>query len=104
MAMYFLMGKLTGKGRELARAHPDHTQRAAASIETGDARILGHYPVLGRFDVIVMVEAEDNASVARVSSALGSAAGFRFETLSALSPEVLTGVPQEPKPVPALAP
>ena len=97
MAIYFLLGTLTTKGQRRLSEDPDHLHRQPQnSTQIPEARILGHYPVLGHYDLITMVEAEDNAAVARLSSALGSAAGLRIETL--------TGVTTHPESIPALVP
>ena len=48
------------------------------------AEILGQYAVLGRYDFVMMVEADDNDAVARLSLELGMRTGLHLETLPAI--------------------
>jgi uncharacterized protein with GYD domain len=48
------------------------------------AEILGQYAVLGRYDFVMMVEADDNDAAARLSLELGMRTGLHLETLPAI--------------------
>jgi hypothetical protein len=48
------------------------------------AEILNQYAVLGRYDFVMLVEADDNDAVARLSLELGMHTGLRLETLPAI--------------------
>ena len=86
MAIYFLLGRLTEGGQRMAADNPEHAAEAARSLDVPGAQLLGQYPVLGHYDLVVLVESDRNQDVARLSAVLGNTAGFHFETLSGVSP------------------
>ena len=85
MAIYFLLGRLTSEGQSRLHSNPDLVSDTAATLEVDGARILGQYAVLGHYDFITMVLAEENEAVARLSAEFGVRAGLHFETLSAVA-------------------
>ena len=85
MAIYFLLGTLTNEGQRMLHSNPDLVSDTAASLEIEGARILGQYAVLGHYDFITMVLADENEAVARLSAEFGVRTGLHFETLSAVA-------------------
>ena len=85
MAIYFLLGRLSGEGQRMLHSHPDLVADTAATLEIDGARILGQYAVLGHYDFITMVLADENEAVARLSAEFGARTGLHFETLSAVA-------------------
>ena len=85
MSLYFLLGTLTSTGQQMV--HDDHeiVVDATRSIEIDGAEILGQYAVLGRYDFVMMVEANDNDAVARLSLEIGVRTGLHIETLPAIA-------------------
>ena len=85
MAIYFLLGTLTNEGQRMLHSNPDLVSDTAATLEVEGARILGQYAVLGHYDFITMVLADENEAVARLSAEFGVRTGLHFETLSAVA-------------------
>ena len=85
MAIYFLLGTLTNEGQRMLHGNPDLVSDTAADLEVEGAKILGQYAVLGHYDFITMVLADENEAVARLSAELGARTGLHFETLSAVA-------------------
>jgi uncharacterized protein with GYD domain len=85
MPLYFLLSSLTSTGQRLLHDNHDLVVEAARDIEVGGAEILGQYAVLGKYDFVMMVEAEDNAAVARLSLEMGVRTGLHIETLPAIA-------------------
>ncbi len=85
MSMYFLLGSLSAKGQELLHGNPDLVVEAARDIQVDGAELLGQYAVLGRYDFVMMVEADDNDAVARLSLEFGVKVGLHIETLPAIA-------------------
>jgi uncharacterized protein with GYD domain len=85
MSLYFLLGTLTSTGQQMV--HDDHevVVDATRNIEIDGAEILGQYAVLGRYDFVMMVEANDNDAVARLSLEVGVRTGLHIETLPAIA-------------------
>lgn len=87
---YFLLGTFNSDGQKF---WCDNQELMADLVATcgHEGAILGQYAVLGRYDFVVMAEAEDNEAVARLSLEIGVKAGLHIETLPATSvgaPEV----------------
>ncbi len=85
MAIYFLLGKLSHEGQRMLHNNPDLVTDTAASLEVEGAKVLGQYAVLGHYDFITMVLADENEAVARLSAEFGVQTGLHFETLSAVA-------------------
>ncbi len=85
MAIYFLLGTLTSEGQRMLHSNPDLVSDTAATLEVEGAKILGQYAVLGHYDFITMVLADENEAVARLSAEFGVRTGLHFETLSAVA-------------------
>ena len=85
MAIYFLLGTLTNEGQRMLRNNPDIVSDTAASLDIEGAKVLGQYAVLGHYDFITMVLADENEAVARLSAEFGAVTGLHFETLSAVA-------------------
>ena len=85
MAIYFLLGTLTSEGQRMLHRNPDLVSDTAATLEVEGAKILGQYAVLGHYDFITMVLADENEAVARLSAEFGARTGLHFETLSAVA-------------------
>ena len=85
MAIYFLLGTLSHEGQRMLQNNPDLVSETAASLDVEGARILGQYAVLGGYDFITMVLADENEPVARLSAEFGARTGLHFETLAGVA-------------------
>lgn len=84
MSLYFLLGSLTHDGQRMLHGNPNLIVDRARELKVSGAEILGQYAVLGRYDFVIMVEANDNDAVARLSLELGMRTGLHLETLPAI--------------------
>ena len=84
MAMYFLLGTLTNEGQRLLHHNPDLVVQTVHEATAEGAEILGQYPVLGRYDFVIIVRADDNDAVARMSLQIGMRTGLHIETLASI--------------------
>ena len=85
MSLYFLLGTLTSTGQKMVHENHEIVVEATRDIEIDGAEILGQYAVLGRYDFVMMVEANDNDAVARLSLEVGVRTGLHIETLPAIA-------------------
>jgi uncharacterized protein with GYD domain len=93
MPTYILLSTLTADGRQTLRANPGRLREVNRDIEELGAKVLHQWAVLGAFDFVNIVEAPDNATIAKVSMALGARGSQKLETMSALSiDELLTAL------------
>ncbi len=90
MPLYFLMGNITENGQRRLRANPDLVVESVRDCECEGAEILTQYAVLGRFDFVMLAEAEDNDAVARLSLEMSYRVGMHIETLPAIALGQLT--------------
>ena len=60
MPLYFLLGTLTETGQRMLHNNADLMIESIRDCKADDAQILGQYAVLGGYDYVMMVEADDN--------------------------------------------
>ena len=85
MPLYFLLGTMTSTGQKLLHENHDLVVESTRDISVEGAEIMGQYAVLGRYDYLMMVEADDNDAVARLSLEMGVRTGLHMETLPAIA-------------------
>lgn len=90
MSLYFLLGTLTTDGRTKVNNNRNLVVEASRKVSVNGAEILGQYAVLGRFDYLMMIEADDNDAVARLSLEMGVRIGMHIETLPGIPIGFLT--------------
>ncbi len=93
MPTYILLSTLSTKGVQTLRSNPDRLREVNRDVEELGARVLHQWATLGEVDFVNIVEAPDEATIARVSVALGARGSTRIETLPALTiDELLTAL------------
>ena len=84
MATYVMLSNLTDEGAKTLTQNPGRLQEVNKEIEKLGARVTAQYATLGLYDFVNIVEAPDNATIARVSAALGARGSVRLLTLPAI--------------------
>ena len=84
MPTYIQLLTLTPEGRANLLQDSESLLRSQAAIRVPGVVVLGTYGVLGQYDFVNIVEAPDNAAVARFSLELGVLAGMYVDTLPAI--------------------
>ena len=85
MPTYILLTTLTAQGVQTLRSNPDRLREVNRDVEELGAKVLHQWATLGPFDFVNVVEAPDDATIARVSVALGARGSAKLQTLTALS-------------------
>lgn len=85
MPLYFLLGTLSETGQRMLQSNPDSMIECIRECNSADANILGQYAVLGKYDYVMMAEADDNEAVGRLALEIGVKAGLHTETLPAMA-------------------
>jgi uncharacterized protein with GYD domain len=94
MPTYILLSTLTAEGLQTLRANPNRLREVNRDVEELGARVLHQWAVLGPFDFVNVVEAPDDATIAKVSIALGARGSAKIQSMSALTvDELLGGLP-----------
>ena len=84
MATYILLSSLTDDGAETIKKNPDRIQEVNQELARMGVTITAQYAVLGPYDFVNIVEAPDNATIARVSTELAARGSVKIMTLAAL--------------------
>jgi uncharacterized protein with GYD domain len=93
MPTYILLSTLTAEGLQTLRANPNRLREVNRDVEELGARVLHQWAVLGPFDFVNVVEAPDDATIAKVSIALGARGSAKIQSMSALTvDELLSGL------------
>lgn len=98
MATYITLVNYTQKGMENIRESPNRLDAAKKVFEARGAKIKDFFLVMGRYDIVLVSEAPDDESVAKVTLALGGAGAVRTETFRAFTEseyrEIIASLPQ----------
>jgi uncharacterized protein with GYD domain len=79
-----MLSTLTPEGVQTLKSNPQRIREVNKEIEQLGATVKAQWAVLGRYDFVNVVEAPDEATVARVSMELGSRGTMKLETLTAI--------------------
>jgi uncharacterized protein with GYD domain len=85
MSTYICLGQWTQKGIENIRESPARLDAAREEWEKDDVTIRDFYMTIGQYDLVFVVEAPDDAALAKVLLAQASKGGLRTTTLCAFS-------------------
>ncbi len=84
MATYILLGNLTEEGAERLRTQPGWILDMKKQLKQMNVRVIQQYAVLGAYDLVTIIEAEDNRAVVRVSAELTFSGNLKVTTLPAI--------------------
>ena len=93
--LYILLATLTTDGQRKLIDNPDLINDVAKEINVPQASLLSRYMVLGRYDFVLIAEAEDPEAAARLSLEFGLRAGVHTETLQAINVDLLAGASED---------
>jgi len=84
MSTYIMLATLSPEGVQTVKNNPQRIREVNSEVEQLGATVKSQWAVLGRFDFVSIIEAPDEATMARVSVELGSRGSGRFESLAAI--------------------
>lgn len=88
MAYYVVLSVLTDEGRETIKKNPERILEVNRELERElGVRVVHQFAVLGPYDFVNIVEAPDNATIAKMSVELGSRGTVQLTTLPAIPVE-----------------
>ncbi|MFC1908900.1 GYD domain-containing protein [Chloroflexota bacterium] len=87
MPYFVMLTTLTDEGRRTIMKNPGRIWEVNKEVEAMGAKILAQYAILGQYDFINILEAPNNAVIARVSAQLGSRGTLQPLTMAALTME-----------------
>ncbi len=89
MPTYIMLSKLSEQGLQTLRANPERIREVNKDVEELGARVLHQWFMLGPFDFVNIVEAEDAKTVARVSVAISARGSTQLQTYEAIDVDEL---------------
>ncbi|HEV7459252.1 MAG TPA: GYD domain-containing protein [Solirubrobacteraceae bacterium] len=84
MPTYIMLTTLTPEGVQTVKNNPQRIKEVSKEIEQLGATVQAQWATLGHFDFVNVVEAPDEATIAKVSMELGSRGTAKYETLVAI--------------------
>ena len=72
MATYVMLTTLTDQGRKTIKENPQRIKEVNKEVEAMGVKILAQYALLGPYDFINILEAQDNKAVSKVAVELGA--------------------------------
>jgi uncharacterized protein with GYD domain len=84
MSTYIMLCTLTPEGVQTIKNNPQRIKEVNTEVEKLGASVRAQWATLGSSDFVSIVEAPDEATMARVSVELGSRGTGRYETLPAI--------------------
>jgi uncharacterized protein with GYD domain len=91
MATYVMLSNLTDEGAKTLKENPGRLQEVNKEIEKLGAKVTAQYATLGLYDFVNIVEAPDNATIAR----LRDVGGTRQRPSPDAARDPRSGVPEE---------
>jgi uncharacterized protein with GYD domain len=92
MPTYILLSTLTVQGVQTLKSNPERLREVNRDVEELGARVLHQWATLGPFDFVNVIEAPDDATVARISIALAARGSAKLQTLPALAVDDFLGL------------
>ena len=89
MPTYLMLTNLTAEGVRTLKNNPSRVAEVNKEVEQIGAKVLAQYATLGQYDFVTIVEAPDEATMAKVSVELGSRGTMTSQTLAAMPADEL---------------
>ena len=85
MPTFIMLSTLTVQGVQTLKSNPERLRQVNQDVAELGCKVLHQWATLGEFDFVNVVEAPDEATIARVSVALGARGSTKIHTLPALT-------------------
>lgn len=89
MATYVMLTTVGPDGWARIREQPDRIKEVTAEVEAMGLKVLAQYALLGQWDFLNVIEAPDEATMARAAVALAARGTMRTTTMQAVSVDQL---------------
>ena len=85
MPVYVQLMKWTEQGRKNSDTLPDRVEAVQKRVTDMGVKIIGHYLTMGQYDQIVICEAPDDETVAKVTMMVAGRGNVATETVRAFT-------------------
>jgi len=83
MSTYVMLFQFTQKGIENVKESPARVDAVKQAFRDMGAEVKEFYLLMGRYDTLIIAEAPDDETIAKLALAIGSKGNVRSETLRA---------------------
>ena len=91
MAIYVMLTTLTDQGRKTIKENPQRIKEVSKEVEAMGVKILAQYALLGPYDFVNILEAQDNKAISRVAVELGARGTLQTLTMTAMTLDEFIG-------------
>ncbi len=91
MAIYVMLTTLTDEGRKTIKQNPQRIKEVNKEVESMGVKILAQYALLGPYDFVNILEAQDNKAITKVAVELGSRGTLQTLTMAAMTLDEFIG-------------
>jgi uncharacterized protein with GYD domain len=91
MAIYVMLTTLTDQGRKTIKEHPQRIKEVNKEVEAMGVKILAQYALLGPYDFVNILEAQDNKAMSKVAVELGARGTLQTLTMAAMTLDEFIG-------------
>ncbi len=81
---YIMFSKLTERGRDRVRTHPERILEVNNEVEMRGCHVVAQYALMGDYDFVTIIEAPDNGEMSRIAIELGARGTIDTTTYSAI--------------------
>ena len=91
MAIYVMLTTLTDQGRKTIKENPQRIKEVSKEVEAMGVKILAQYALLGSYDFVNILEAQDNKAISKVAVELGARGTLQTLTMAAMTLDEFIG-------------
>jgi len=84
MARYIIISNLTDEGAKTLKKNPGRVKEVNAELKGMGVNVLDQYAVLGNFDFLTIVEADDETTIANAVVEIASRGSIKTATYKAI--------------------
>ncbi|HEX7574823.1 MAG TPA: GYD domain-containing protein [Candidatus Methanoperedens sp.] len=84
MASYIIISNLTDEGAKTLKKNPGRVKEVNAELKDMGVNVLDQYAVLGNFDFLTIVEADDETTIAKAVVEIASRGSIKTATYKAI--------------------
>ncbi len=84
MPVYVALSKLTEEGSKTIKKNPERIKEVNHDLEAMGVKVLAQYAVLGQYDFVNILEADNNDVIVKMSVEIGSRGSVQLQTMPAV--------------------
>jgi uncharacterized protein with GYD domain len=92
MATYMVLGSYTQQGIEGIKDRPARKERVMNRLKDNGCELIAGYMAMGRFDLVLMINAPNDAAVAKVVLGMGMSGNVSTETVRLFDDAEVDGI------------